>query len=97
MHFPFDVTALRSQVRNITKVLNEDIDTLKEIAQRSVLSSVLAGADDNTGIISDTGSQIDQNVGSNESVFLQHGDGETTAFILVRRFWNISDIFVMPE
>ena len=47
--------------------------------------------------MSDTEYHIDLNVSRADRVFLKYTDKSVLGFILIQKFWNLSDLFVLPS
>ena len=82
---------------NIEKVSIDDIEKLKELAKNAILDSVDAGIDIKKEIIVDTENHIDRNLTGSDRVFLKYTDKTVLGFILIQKFWNLSDLFVLPS
>ena len=74
-----------------------DISTLKQLAKCAILESVEADTDIKKEIMSDTEYHIDLNVSRADRVFLKYTDKSVLGFILIQKFWNLSDLFVLPS
>ena len=81
----------------IEAVSIEDSDSLKKLARIAINESVEAGIDLKREIVSDTEIHIDKNVARSDRVFLKCTDTAIMGFILVQKFWNLSDLFVLPS
>ena len=82
---------------HILEVVKEDAQRLKYISEQAVLASVHVEDKIIAEIISDTHRHIEQNLESSERVFLKYQNNQVIGFILIQRFWNLSDLFVVPE
>lgn len=81
----------------ISEISNKDIEEIKELARRAILESVDASDDIKEEIIAGTMSHIDKNSSNSECIFLKYAKPEVLGFILVQDYWNLSDLFVLPE
>ena len=81
---------------HILEVVKEDAQRLKYISEQAVLASVHVEEKIITEIISDTHRHIEQNLESSGRVFLKYQNNQITGFILIQRFWNLSELFVVP-
>jgi len=82
---------------NIEEVSETDIEEIKGLARRVILESVDASDETKVDIIADTLLHIDKNSPGLECVFLKCIDPDIQGFILVQNYWNLSDLFVLPE
>ena len=82
---------------NIEKVSEKDIDAIKELALRTIIESVDASVSIKNQIITDTMKHIEENIGESGRVFLKCIDDKVLGFILIQEYWNLSDLFVIPE
>lgn len=82
---------------NIEKVSEKDIEAIKELALRTIIESVDASVSIKNQIITDTMMHIEENIGGSGRVFLKCIDEKILGFILIQDYWNLSDLFVMPE
>lgn len=82
---------------NIEKVSEKDLETIKELARRAIMESVDASDSIKNEIITDTMMHIEKNIGESERIFLKCIDEKVLGFILIQEYWNLSDLFVIPE
>ena len=82
---------------NIEKVSEEDIGAIKELARRVIIESVDTNDSIKNEIITDTMMHIEKNIDASERVFLKCIDENVLGFILIQEYWNLSDLFVIPE
>jgi len=85
------------QQMTIENVSVSDIGKLKELAKSTILDSVDAGIDIKKAIITDTENHIEGNLPRSDRVFLKYTDETILGFILIQKFWNLSDLFVLPS
>ena len=81
----------------IEKISNKDIEVIKKIAKKAILESVDVSIDLKEEIISDTMKHIDKGLSNSECVFLKYTETDILGFILIQEYWNLSDLFVLPE
>ena len=81
----------------IERVISTDIALIKKIAKKAILESVDASCELKKEIISDTIKHIDKAILNSESVFLKYVGEDILGFILIQDYWNLSDLFVLPE
>lgn len=82
---------------NIEEVSKDDIGKLKQLARSVILESVDASIDIKREIVLDTESHIDRHLVGADRVFFKYTDSTILGFILVQKFWNLSDLFVCPS
>jgi GNAT superfamily N-acetyltransferase len=82
---------------NIEQVSNKDAKELQLVAKKAILESVNVNSDLKEEIISDTMRHIDKGISNSESVFLKASEAGISGFILIQDYWNLSDLFVLPE
>ncbi len=82
----------------IEAVVTDDIPNLKAISAHCLSVSVDMDADEKGAIIEHSASNIDDYALRADCVFLKSiREGEIAGFILIKQFWNLSDLFVLPE
>ncbi len=81
----------------ITKAIKKDVSDLKRISREAIIESVEVSDSIKNEIISDTERHIDENIDTSNCVFLKYDEDRTVGFILVKEYWNLSDLFVTPE
>ena len=81
----------------IEPVIGTDIELIKKIAKKTILESVDASRELKKEIVSDTIKHIDKAILNSESVFLKCVEEDVLGFILIQGYWNLSDLFVLPE
>jgi GNAT superfamily N-acetyltransferase len=82
---------------NIGEITEKDTDILKMVARRAIIESVEADDTIKEKLIIDTARHIEANVSSVDRVFLKCTDDGPLGFILIQGYWNLSDLFVLPE
>lgn len=82
---------------NIEKVSEKDLDVIKELARRSIIESVDANDSIKNEIITDTMIRIERNIYKSDCVFLKCSNEKVLGFILIQEYWNLSDLFLIPE
>jgi GNAT superfamily N-acetyltransferase len=82
---------------NIEEISETDIDILKGVARRAIIESVEADDAIKEKLIIDTARHIDANTSNADRVFLRCVDDGVLGFILIQDYWNLSDLFVLPE
>ena len=81
---------------NIVKVSKGEESLLWEIAKLAITESVEIPEEEKEEVIQDTYSHIAQNIEAEDCVFLKYETSEILGFILVKQYWNLSDLFVSP-
>ena len=74
-----------------------DAESLKRLARKTILESVNAGIDQRRGIVADAERHVDTHLAGSDRVFLKYTDSTILGFILVQKYWNLSDLFVLPS
>ena len=82
---------------NIAEISANDVGELKKLARRAILESVDANDNLKDEIILDTLSHIDKNASGSDCIFLKYFENDILGFILVQDYWNLSDLYVLPE
>lgn len=82
----------------IYRVEDTDIEDVKGVAKKAILESVEVGPDLVDDVIEDTMQHIDAYLSHRSGVFLKcEMNGALVGFILIKDYWNLSDMFVLPE
>jgi ribosomal protein S18 acetylase RimI-like enzyme len=82
---------------NIDEVSEKDIEVIKGLARRAIIESVDATGSIKDEIVTDTMLHIEKNISGSERVFLKCTDENVLGFILIQEYWNLSDLFVIPD
>ena len=82
---------------DIEEVSLIDLDQLKEVAKIAVLKSVEAPDEVKKKIVEDTFRHIETGMNQSDAVFLKEGGSNIRGFMLIQDYWNLSDLFVLPE
>jgi|GEM_PF-1910679 len=79
-------------------VVAKDVVTLNNIAYKAIIDSVAASDEIKQHVIADTARHIDENISRTDCVFLKFSNATgTIGFILIQEYWNLSDLFVLPD
>ncbi len=79
-------------------VLEEDGGALKAVAERALRNMESISMIDKEEFIKHTSNNIDSFLDSTDCVFLKYKiENQVVAYILVKHFWNLSDLFVLPS
>ena len=81
----------------IEEATKNDTNQLIDLARRTILESVSADIEIKREIIADTTGHIENNISTSNKVFLKCSDPTILGFILIQNYWNLSDLFVLPE
>lgn len=81
----------------ITHVNKGDVQDLKNISRKAIHLSVEADELIKKEIVNDTDKHIEKNLEATDCVFLKYKSKSISGFILVQSFWNLSDLFVVPD
>ena len=81
----------------IEQVSDKDIAEIKELARRAILESVKAEDSVKTDVIADTETHIEVNLKKGGCSFLKCVDDKILGFILIQEYWNLSDLYVLPD
>ena len=82
---------------DIEEASTDDNDILKRLAETTIHASVDASVDSKREIVGATWRHIDTHLAGSDRVFLKYTDSTILGFILVRNYWNLSDLFVLPS
>ncbi len=83
---------------SITQVIENDINALLSIATKVVNHSVNVQPEEKQNIINGIHSNIKTWWNLDNCVFLKYEDNnKIVGFILIKEYWNFSDIFVLPS
>lgn len=83
---------------SISEVTVDDVSRLKQIAYISITDSVDADESDKPNIISIIFKNISEWSEREDCVFLKSCEnGQPVGYILIKNYWNFSDIFLLPE
>ncbi len=83
---------------NIAVVTIDDIRVLKVIAEMAINQSVKVVPEKKPAILHDVCSNIDNWAGKNNCVFLKYKEEhKLIGFILIKEYWNLSDLFILPS
>ena len=74
-----------------------DIELLCDIASQAVQKSVKIDEPLQGELIAHIRSNIKNNISKSDCVFLTVGGDQLLGYILVQNYWNLSDLFVLPE
>jgi GNAT superfamily N-acetyltransferase len=80
----------------IEHVSKMDLEDLKEIAKLAIEQSVDAEETIKKDLILDTYSHIEKGIEITDKVYLKCVTDRVLGFILIREYWNLSDLFVSP-
>ena len=81
----------------IEEISKKDIGEIKRLTRRVILESVEASDSIQEEIITDAMEHLDKNAFDSECIFLKFTDDGILGFILIQGYWNLSDLFVLPE
>ena len=82
----------------IEQVKRNDLEKLGEIAEITLRVSVVLPSNVLEDLIAHTKKNISLFVEREDCAFLKYENNtKITAFILIKEYWNLSDLFVLPE
>ena len=82
---------------NIKRVEGSDIDALKLISEKALRESVDAEKSEIEEFVIHTANNIDTHINDKKCIFLKSVSGNIViGYILVKEYWNLSDLFVLP-
>lgn len=88
----------RSNTMGIEAIEIEDIKVLKNISKRCLSESIVLEDEERRLLIEHTASNIKEYSEKNECIFQKFVKDQTVSgYILIKQFWNLSDLFVLPE
>ena len=79
------------------KVSKTDVNILKEIAESAMKKTVSATIEEKNILLESIKSDIDKYSISENCVYLKLADDEIKGYILIKEFWNLAHLFVLPK
>ncbi len=82
----------------ILKVNEGDIPSLQHIAERCLTESLLLDDPVRSDLVIHTAKNIRDYVVKDSCVFVKYVEAtQVVAYLLIKNYWNLSDLFVLPE
>jgi GNAT superfamily N-acetyltransferase len=82
----------------IESVEVSDVSCLKTISKRALEESIVLDESERDLLIAHTAANVDKYCREIDCVFLKTIRGVTiSGYILIKQYWNLSDLFVLPE
>ncbi|GAA6168250.1 hypothetical protein NBRC116591_20610 [Sessilibacter corallicola] len=82
---------------NIHAVEEKDLEDLKRIAKAALFHSVDAPDDEKERLLPHILNDIEKAICLDEKIYLKYVGSEIQGFILIKHYWNLSQLFIDPK